>query len=263
MLHPRAVEIARNYGVQMVVRSSWTDEPGTRVVSPLLQPSPLQDLELGQTVDAVHFDHNQAKIALLRLDDRPGVAAGFIWGIGPPAQVDVDLIIQSIHEGNTNDIAFTVARPTANPAEAVATAFGPMQHPTSAQPNQSEVLVDREVAKVSIVGAGMIGRPNIAARMFQALADAGINLQMISTSEGNVSCTIAAQDCDRAISTLCQTFEVTGSPVQTAQTLSGHPFPPVRGVALDLKQAQLAIRQIPDRPRDGGPNLSTPGGPQY
>lgn len=249
VLHPRAVEIARNYGVQMVVRSSWTDDPGTRVVSPLLQPRPLQNLELGQTVDAVHFDHNQAKIALLRLADRPGVAAG-LFGELAHQQVDVDLIIQSIHEGNTNDIAFTVTRPTASQAEAVAAAFEqPMldlgaEHPL----NQSEVLVDRDVAKVSIVGAGIIGRPNIAARMFQALAEAHINLQMISTSEGNVSCTIAAQDCDRAIALLCQTFEVTGSPIQSRLAMPGNGFPAVRGAALDQKQAQLAIRQIPDRP---------------
>ncbi len=246
VLHPRAVEIARNYGVQMVVRSSWSQEPGTRVVSPTLQPRPLKDLELGRTVDGVRFDTNQAKVALLRVADRPGIAA-CLFGELAQQGLDVDLIIQSIHESNTNDIAFTVEKARLNQAEAVATAFGPMLRtqpvPTLEDP---EVLVDHDIAKVSIVGAGMIGRPGVAAQMFSTLAAAGINLQMISTSEVNVSCTIAAEDCSRAIAVLCQTFEVNSSP--TALDLDLQKLPPVRGVALDLKQARLAIRQIPDQP---------------
>lgn len=246
VLHPRAVEIARNYGVQMVVRSSWTDEPGTRVVAPTLQPRPLKDLELGRPVDGVRFDMNQAKVALLRVADRPGIAAR-LFGELAQQGLDVDLIIQSIHEGNTNDIAFTVEQALLNPAEAVATAFGPMlQTQAGSSLEATEVLVDREIAKVSIVGAGMIGRPGVAAQMFTTLAAAGINLQMISTSEVNVSCTIAAEDGQRAIAALCETFEVSSSPVRTALDLAN--LPPVRGVALDLKQARLAIRQVPDRP---------------
>jgi aspartate kinase len=241
VLHPRAVEIARNYGVQMVVRSSWTDELGTRVISPASSPRPLQDLELGRPVDAVHFDHDQAKVALLRVADRPGVAAG-LFGELAHQGLDVDLIIQSIHEGNSNDIAFTVSKDILKQAEAVSVAFNPAQGN-----NQAEVLVDREVAKVAIVGAGIIGRPSVAAQMFQTLADAGINLQMISTSEVNVSCTVATRDCDRAIQLLCRTFEVASSPVQ-ASLRAEQTSPPVRGVALDLKQAQLAIRHVPDHP---------------
>ncbi len=241
VLHPRAVEIARNYGVQMVVRSSWTDEPGTRVISPAGAPRPLQDLELGRPVDAVHFDHDQAKVALLRVPDRPGVAAG-LFGELAHQGLDVDLIIQSIHEGNSNDIAFTVSKDTLQRAEAVSVAFNPPQGD-----NQAEVLVDRDVAKVGIAGAGIIGRPGVAAQMFQTLADAGINLQMISTSEVNVSCTVAMEDCDRAIELLCRTFEVASSPVQ-ASLKAEKDSPPVRGIALDLKQAQLAIRHVPDHP---------------
>ncbi|PZD71599.1 Aspartokinase [Acaryochloris thomasi RCC1774] len=241
VLHPRAVEIARNYGVQMVVRSSWTDEPGTRVISPIISARPLQDLELGRPVDAVHFDHDQAKVALLRVADRPGVAAG-LFGELAHQGLDVDLIIQSIHEGNSNDIAFTVSKDTLKQAEAVSVAFNPPQGD-----NQAEVLVDRDVAKVGIVGAGIIGRPSVAAQMFQTLADAGINLQMISTSEVNVSCTVAMEDCDRAIQLLCRTFEVASSPVQTSLRTE-QASPPVRGIALDLKQAQLAIRHVPDHP---------------
>lgn len=245
VLHPRAVEIARNYGVQMMVRSSWTDEPGTHIISTGTQPKVLQDLELGRPVDAVHYDLNQAKVAMLHVDDRPGVAAG-LFGELAKQELDVDLIIQSIHDGNSNDIAFTVAQDCCDRSEAVATAFGPML------PNQTSasaaVLVERNVAKVSIVGAGMIGRPQIAAQMFQTLSDLGINLQMISTSEVNVSCTIAAADCERATEALCEVFEVTSSSIDSGLSLPGHPLPPVRGVALDLEQARLAIRNVPDRP---------------
>lgn len=243
VLHPRAVEIARNYGVQMAVRSSWTDEPGTQIISTGTQPKTLTDLELGRPVDAVHFDLNQAKVALLHVADRPGVAAG-LFGELANQGLDVDLIIQSIHDGNSNDIAFTVAQDCCVQAEAVANAF----NSTVPSGRTSEVLVEPNVAKVSIVGAGIIGRPQIAAQMFQTLSDLGINLQMISTSEVNVSCTIAAADCERATKALCDVFEVTSSSIDSGISLPDYPIPPVRGVALDLEQAQLAIRNVPDRP---------------
>jgi aspartate kinase len=240
VLHPRAVEIARIFGVQMVVRSSWTDQPGTKIVSPLNSPRSLQNLELGRPVDGIRFDRNEAKVALLRVADRPGIAAQ-LFGELSRQHLDVDLIIQSIHEGNTNDIAFTVEENFLKQAEAVAAAA----FRTSSSGTQPEVLVDRQIAKVSIIGAGMIGRPGVAAQMFATLAAAGINLQMISTSEVNVSCTIAANDCDRAIQALCKAFEVSDLPMPAPDPINQ---PPVRGVALDLNQSQLAIRHVPDQP---------------
>ncbi len=252
VLHPRAVEIARNYGIPLVVRSSWTDEPGTWVVSPQSQPRPLEGLELVRPVDAVEFDTDQAKVSLLRIPDRPGVAAR-LFGEIASQDLDVDLIIQSIHESNTNDIAFTVTQASLQKAEAVANAILPAlgrhQDPTL---ETAEVMVDRQIAKVAIAGAGMIGRPGVAAQMFTALANAGINIQMISTSEVKVSCVIRATDCDRAIATLCQAFEISQSPLGQSSSAFIPPktggTPPVRGVALDLKQARLAIRFVPDRP---------------
>ncbi|NJR40351.1 MAG: aspartate kinase [Leptolyngbyaceae cyanobacterium CSU_1_4] len=245
VLHPRAVEIARNYGVLLVVRSSWTDEPGTRVVSPLPQPRSLAGLEIAHPVDAVEFDLDQAKVALLRVPDRPGIAAR-LFGEIATQDLDVDLIIQSIHEANTNDIAFTVTQNSLTRAEAVAEAIAPaLRHVLDPAAGEAEVLVERKIAKVSIAGAGMIGRPGVAATLFSTLADAGINIQMISTSEVKVSCAVDAADCDRAIAALCHTFQVSSSPVvaPVRSTLA-----PVRGAALDLKQARLAIRQVPDRP---------------
>jgi aspartate kinase len=111
---------------------------------------------------------------------------------------------------------------------------------------EAEVMVERKIAKVSIAGAGMIGRPGVAATLFSTLADAGINIQMISTSEVKVSCAVDAEDCDRAIAALCETFQVKSSGVAAPKPLIS--MNPVRGAALDLKQARLAIRHVPDRP---------------
>jgi len=262
VLHPRAVEIARNFGVPLVVRSSWTDEPGTWVMSPQPKPRSLDGLELTRAVDAVEFDTDQAKVSLLRVPDRPGVAARLFGEIASQA-LNVDLIIQSIHEGNTNDIAFTVIHQSLRRAEAVASAIIPALCDGNPAATEAEVMVEQQIAKVSIAGAGMIGRPGVAAQMFTTLAAAGVNIQMISTSEVKVSCVVAAADCDRAIAALCNTFNLTSSPYQAIgrgepRSLSpignlnkssyDSALPPVRGVALDQKQARIAIRAIPDRP---------------
>jgi aspartate kinase len=263
VLHPRAVEIARNYGVELVVRSSWTEDPGTRVVSPMPQPRSLVGLEIARPVAGVEFDTDQAKVALLRVPDRPGVAAR-LFGEIARQNLDVDLIIQSIHEGNTNDIAFTVTQPALKRAEAVAAAITPVLRSHSSPSHaEAEVMVQRQIAKVSIAGAGMIGRPGVAAQMFATLSAAGINIQMISTSEVKVSCVIDAADGDRAIDVICQAFEVSKDAVNSVSTQLGaipsgnasgtHEFPPlstpeVRGVALDINQARLAIRQVQDHP---------------
>lgn len=254
VLHPRAVEIARNYGILLVVRSSWTDEPGTRVTSPTPQPRALEELELGNPVDAVEFDTNQAKVALLRVPDRPGVAAKLFGELAGQA-LNVDLIIQSIHEGNSNDIAFTVHSKTLAQAASVAehiaptlrSSYGGAAPSHSRAADEAEVQTSDNIAKISIAGAGMIGRPGVAAGMFSALAEAGVNIQMISTSEVKVSCTVAGEDCDRAIATLCKRFDVTHSPARLDSFITDN-LPSVRGAALDLKEAQLAIRYVPDRP---------------
>ena len=248
VLHPRAVEIARNYGIMLVVRSSWTDQPGTRVVSPAPQPRALEGLELGNPVDAVEFDTDQAKVALLRVPDRPGVAAQ-IFGELAEQSLNVDLIIQSIHEGNSNDIAFTVRSEAIAQAASVAEHIAPTLRSQPSATDEAEVQTSDNIAKISIAGAGMIGRPGVAAGMFSALAAAGVNIQMISTSEVKVSCTVAADECDRAISTLCQHFDVSRSPARLDQRqMRTADLPSVRGAALDLKQAQLAIRNVPDQP---------------
>jgi aspartate kinase len=248
VLHPRAVEIARNYGVPLVVLSSWSDAPGTKVISPSAKPFSIEGLELIKAVDAVEFDLDQAKVALLRVPDRPGVAAS-LFGEIARQKVDVDLIIQSIHEGNSNDIAFTVVKNMLDRAESVTEAIAPaLRTQATSTPDEAEVMVDRRVAKVAIVGAGMIGRPGIAAKMFSTLAEAKVNIEMISTSEVKVSCVVDEQDCDRAIAALCQAFAVDTSSVPVNNSSSAIETKPVRGIALDKNQARVAIRHVPDRP---------------
>ncbi|MEH1809434.1 aspartate kinase [Nostoc sp.] len=258
VLHPRAVEIARNYGVPLVVRSSWTDQPGTWVTSAKPQGRSLINLEIARPVDAVEFDTDQAKVALLRVPDKPGVAAR-LFGEISRQKVDVDLIIQSVHEGNSNDIAFTVTTPILKRAEAVATAIAPaLRSQSNPKFDEAEVMVEHNIAKVSIAGAGMIGRPGVAAKMFATLAEAGVNIQMISTSEVKVSCVVDANQCDRAVLALRTAFEIEAGEqgagsrgeflTPNSSLLTPHSPPPVRGVALDLNQARLAIRQLPDRP---------------
>ena len=246
VLHPRAVEIARNYGVQLVVRSSWTNQPGTVVKSPEPKPRSLVNLEIARPVDDIEFDTNQAKVSLLRVPDKPGVAAQ-LFGEIARQKVDVDLIIQSIHDGNTNDIAFTVMSPKLKKAEAVASAIAPALR-TSDKAEEAEVMIQQQIAKVSIVGAGMIGHPGIAAEMFATLARKGINIRMISTSEVKVSCVIDSADCDKAVAGLRETFEIEEDYPSPSLLTICPSSPPVRGVALDMKQARLGIRRVPDTP---------------
>lgn len=251
VLHPRAVEIARNYGMPLLVRSSWSDAPGTRVVSAIPRRRALQDLELTKSVDAVEYDIDQGGVSLLRVPDRPGVAAKLFSGIAVQ-NIDVDLIIQSIHESNTNDIAFTVGKDTLKQAAAVADAILPALGKNS-DPSLGEPEIktqERPIAKVSLVGAGMIGRPRVAAKMFETLAAAGVNIVMISTSEVKVSCVVDAEDCEKAVNSLCQAFDVDVADISSTSAVpeSEEVPSPVRAVALDMKQARLAVRQIPDRP---------------
>lgn len=248
VLHPRAVEIARNYGMPLVVLSSWSDRPGTRVVSRLPQPRSLQGMEIAKAVDGVEVDRDQAKIALLRVPDFPGVAAS-LFGEISNQKIDVDLIIQSIHEENSNDIAFTVVNRALQQAEAVAEAIAPSLRSQPRATEEAEVMIDRKIAKVAISGAGMIGRPGIAAKMFKTLADGKINIQMISTSEVKVSCVIDESECDRALHLLSQAFDVDlGSQREINANNYEGKHPPVRGVALDTDQAQIGIRHVPDTP---------------
>ncbi len=270
VLHPRAVEIARNYCVPLMIRSSWTNEPGTWVLPTKPQMRSLTNLEVARPVDYVTFDAKQLRVSLLQVPDKSGIAARVFRKI-VHQNVDVDLIIQSIHEGDTNDIAFTIRTPFFKQAEAVAqTIIAAIRAYQETEADLAEVTVQQNIAKVSIAGAGMIGRPGVAAKMFASLADAGVNIQMISTSEVKVSCVIDALDCEYAVSALHKAFEVDevgnrelrvptewglgtwdlGEDMEIEKTDASFslltPTLSIRGIALDIDQARLAIRQVPD-----------------
>ncbi len=243
VLHPRAVEIARNFGVRLAVRSSWLDDTGTIVTAPAIATGNLQALEVNRFVDGVCIDQDQAKIALLQIPDRPGIASA-LFGAFAEAGIDVDLIVQSIRKQNSgqenfNDIAFTVSKKDLERSQMLVKGLNL---------GAKNIIIEAQICKVSIIGVGIVGRPGIAAKMFLALAQVGINIQLISTSEIKVSCVIASVDAEQAIATLQENFAVpivNTFSITSSSSINGNP---VRGVALDQNQAQLAILRVPDRP---------------
>ena len=199
VLHPRAVEIARNYGVTMVVRSSWSDEPGTTLTSRSARPIGREGLELGRPIDGAELVEHQAVLALSHVSDQPGVAAQLFESLSA-GDVNVDLIIQSTHEGNSNDITFTVAEADLEKARSICE--------TLIQSLGGELVAQPGMSKLSISGAGIMGRPGIAAGLFQTLSRAGINLRLIATSEVKVSCVVAADVGSKALQATQEAFEL-------------------------------------------------------
>ncbi|MFN3360560.1 MAG: aspartate kinase, partial [Pseudanabaenaceae cyanobacterium] len=234
VLHPRAVEIARNFAVPLVVRSSWSDAPGTKILSPNGARGDLHALEVSRLVDGIHIDRSQAKVALLGVPDRPGIAAQLFSALAAEG-ILVDLIVQSIqHPRNYNDIAFTVPRAALDHALRLCRDL-----------HQTETIVaDGAISIVSISGVGIVGRPAIPAQMFSALGQHDINIEMIATSETKVSCVIAEQDSDRALRALGEIFQLEPTPALIPSVEA----PSVRGVALDQNQTRLAVLNVPDRP---------------
>lgn len=176
VLHPRSVELAKNYNVKLAVRSSFdTSKEGTFVVNK-------DQLEKEFVVTGIACDQKVAKVGIFDVEDRPGLATKIFQALAD-ARVNVDMIIQSAMRNNLNDIAFTVPKDEINTTLEVIEALKDEIHIT-------DVVYSTEVAKVSIVGAGMISSPGVAARMFSVLAENDINIDMISTSEIKVSCII-------------------------------------------------------------------------
>ena len=242
VLHPRAVEIARNYGVPLVVRSSWSEAPGTRLTSGQPKPIGSAGLELGKPVDGAELEPDQAVLALSHVPDQPGVAAQLFEALGT-AGLNVDLIVQATHEGSSNDIAFTLAAHQLDRAELVCrevlAAMGADLAQLSAQGG---------MAKLSIAGAGIMGRPGVAARLFDTLARSGINLRLIATSEVKVSCLVADHQGAKALRAAAEAFELGDQQLHHNRQPCHSNDPAVRGVALDRDQAQVAVRRVPDRP---------------
>ena len=151
VLHPRAVEIARNYGLPVIMRSSWSDEPGTRLFSQPSRRIGSEGLELGKPVDRAELLGGQAEVALAHVPDEPGVAARLFDGLGA-AGLNVDLIVQATHDGSSNDIAFTLEESELPAAEAFC-----REH----LGDGSQLQMHSDLAKLNICGARIIRRPGL------------------------------------------------------------------------------------------------------
>lgn len=194
VMQGRSVEVAKKYGVNIRVLSSFAKTAGTLITG---EPDKENQMEAA-VVRAVTLDRNQAKFSVLDIPDRPGIASG-IFGALSADGINVDMIIQSAARQRSNDISFTVSR---TDAKKTAEILRKLRGRTGA----SGVAEDRGVAKVSIVGVGMKSHPGVAANMFSALAASGVNIEMISTSEIKVSCIVSEKQSDKAVSSLHKAF---------------------------------------------------------
>ncbi|HEY2995679.1 MAG TPA: aspartate kinase [Methylomirabilota bacterium] len=193
VLQARSVEFAKKYGVTVHVRSTFKPDPGTTVTR---EESAMEDV----VVTGITHDRSQAKISLLRVPDRPGIAAQVFGAVGTK-NVVVDMIVQNISRDGFTDISFTVPRGDMARAR---TALDEVARAVGAE----KTVHDERVAKVSIVGVGMRSHSGVAARMFTALSREGINIQMISTSEIAVSCVIDDKYAELAVRALHDAFEL-------------------------------------------------------
>ncbi|MFP3154277.1 aspartate kinase [Lachnospiraceae bacterium ZAX-1] len=183
VLHNRSVEMAKKYGVQLVVRSSLNEAEGTIVKEEV-------DVE-SMLVSGVAVDKNTARIALIGLKDTPGIAFR-VFDLMGKHNINVDVILQSVGRDNTKDISFTIERD--NIKEAI-TVLEDNKNRITAQ----RIETDETIAKLSVVGAGMQSNAGVAAMMFEALYNVGVNIRMISTSEIRITVLIDEQDVDRAM----------------------------------------------------------------
>ena len=191
VLHNRSVEMAKRYNVNLEVLSSFSGNPGTKVK------------EVVKNVEKTHVsgvakDKDVARLALVGLADTPGIAFK-IFSLLAKAKINVDIILQSIGRGETKDISFTVTKSDKDEAKR-------LLEENKAYLGFDHIDVSDDIAKVSIVGAGMINNPGVASLMFEALYNAGININMISTSEIKVSVLVDADDADRAVQAIHNKF---------------------------------------------------------
>jgi len=193
VMQVRAVELGWVNGVEIEVLSSFEEAPGT-----LITEDPL--VEQRNKVRGLAHDRNVAKITLVQVPDRPGVARSVFAPLAE-AGVSVDMIVQNVGHGGTTDMSFTVPRADLSKAKRVL-------EPVVRELGFREMTTDSSIAKVSIVGAGLHNAPGYAAAMFGALADAGVNIEMISTSEVRITCTIAEDDLETALLALHAAFEL-------------------------------------------------------
>lgn len=184
VLHPRAVEYAKHNNVQLVVRSSFTKNEGTSVKEEAI-------MEQGVAVRGIAFEKNVARIKIMGVEDVPGVLAN-VFGALAENSIDVDIIVQSGTQNGKADFAFTVSSNDKDKALAV------IEGMKEVVPYR-EAVSEGDLVKVSIVGAGMVSNPGVAAKMFSTISSLGVSINMVSTSEIKCSCVIAADKLNEVV----------------------------------------------------------------
>ncbi len=199
VMHPRAIECGKIYGLDIHVRSSLNNNSGTLITS-VKDKKGREKMEKSGLVTGVAFDTNVAKIGMLRVPDKPGIASE-IFNELAKEKISVDMIVQSIHGGNVADLSFTISRSDLKRAKEIV-------EKSAKALNAEGVISDDSVAKISLIGVGMVGAPGVAAKMFETLAKNGINIQMISTSEIRISCIIDEKLAKKAVKVLHSAFNL-------------------------------------------------------
>ncbi len=192
VLHPRSVELARKYNIPLMVKSSFEELEGTRVTG-------VKNMEQ-LYIRGVSLDSNIAKISVIDVPDKPGIAFRLFSSLAEH-QVNVDRIFQNLNHDKVNDISFTVDDDDMEKAIEVASDF-------SQNIQAKSILFDTNVTKLSIVGTGISGNAEVAAQLFGALYELGINIQMISTSEIKISCIINQEDGEKALKHIHEVFNL-------------------------------------------------------
>jgi aspartate kinase len=200
VLQTRSVELAMKHGVRIQVRSAFSGAPGTFVVNE--DEIVKQQIVEQQIVSGISDSKDDAKITLLRVADRPGVAAG-IFGPLAEAAINVDMIVQNVSEDGKTDLTFTVGKSDLEMAAG-------LLRDNQAKIGYDELIQDADVVKVSVVGVGMRSHAGVAQKMFQTLADKGINIQVITTSEIKVSVLIAGEYGELAVRALHTAYGLDG-----------------------------------------------------
>jgi aspartate kinase len=196
VLQIRSVEFAKKYDVDIHVRSSFNDNPGTMVTK--------EDKDMEAVlVSGIAYDKNEAKIAVMHVPDKPGIAAKILSPLSD-ANISVDMIVQNVSEAGNTDFTFTVTKADFKKALAIT-------RDTAKEVEAKDVVTDENISKISIVGVGMRSHAGVATKMFQSLAKEGINIQMISTSEIKVSVVIDAKYTELAVRILHDAFGMSGN----------------------------------------------------
>ena len=190
----RSVEFARNYGVRLHVRSSFSAAEGTWIGE---EDERMLEKAL---ISGVTHDTAEAKVTILGVPDRPGIAAGVFRPLAD-AGVNVDMIVQNVSEHGHTSISFTLPKSDLATAE-------PILERIAKEVGASGYATDPEIGKISLIGAGMRSHPGVAADMFDALAGAGINIEIISTSSIRISCVVRADDVERAVGVVHEAFQL-------------------------------------------------------